>query len=154
MANIILKFVENPKKNGQVVAFYKKRVFFIVNNSDFQIKPDEYWECFIWAEKPKFTLVKPYKKIETGSVDENIKRVVSFNESLRKLESYMKNNPEFEKVIFDDNNRAYIKTTLKLREAQQKYESFIVKKIKDSVVVRPILEEEDRKEWRQLSQLR
>jgi hypothetical protein len=153
MANIILKFVQNPKKKDQVMAFFKKRVFFVINNSGVDVKPNEYWECFIWAEKPKFTLVKPYKKIETENVDEDIKRVVSFNDSLRKIEGYMKNNPDFEKIIYDEKNKPYIKTKLKLKEAKEKYESYIVKKIKDAVVVRPIMDQEDRKDWQMLSQL-
>ena len=154
MANIILKFVENPKKKDQVMAFYKKRVFFVVNNCDVNVLPGEYWECFIWAEKPKFSLVKPYKKIEQTQVDESIKRVVSFNDNLAKIESYMKNNPDFEKVIFDDHNKPYIKSRLKLKEAREKYESYIVKKLNDFVVIRPILDQDDRKEWQQISQLK
>jgi hypothetical protein len=154
MANIILKFVENPKKKDQVMGFFKKRVFFVVNNCDVKVVPGEHWECFIWAEKPKFSLVKPYRKIEQTQVDESIKRVVSFNDALSKIESYMKNNPDFEKIIFDDKNKPYIKSTLKLKEAREKYESYIVKKINDMVVIRPILDQDDRKEWQQISMLK
>ncbi|MFA6089156.1 MAG: hypothetical protein WC755_04795 [Candidatus Woesearchaeota archaeon] len=155
MANIVLRFNTNPKNKDQLIGFFKKRIFFIVNNSGVTVNPGEYWECFIWAEKPNYTLVKPYKKVETEKVDDTIKKVTSFNDVLRKIETYMKNNPDFDKVIFDENNKSYIKTkNLKLKEAYQKYDSYIVKKLNDMIVVRPILTEDDRKEWRQLSQLR
>lgn len=154
MANIILKFVKNPKKTDQLVSFYKKRIFFIIDHEAHEVQPDEYWECFVWSEKPKFTLVKPYRKVDPSQVKEEIERVASFNMQLRKVEGYLKNDPSFEKIIFDEQNRPFIKTSLRLKEAQEKFEQYLVKKLDDAIVIRPILDSEDRKEWQRLIQLR
>src|SRR3989344_4612410 len=122
MANIILKFVKNPKNTDQFVSFYKKRIFFIIDHEAHNVEPNEYWECFIWSEKPKYTLVKPYQKINQERVKEEIERVSIFNQQLRKVEGYLKNDPSFQKIIFDEHNKPYIKTSLRLKEAKEKFE--------------------------------
>lgn len=154
MVNIILKFGENPKKKGQLISFFKKRVYFLVDSSKNDVKPDEYWECFVWVEKEKYTLVKPFKKIDESLVKEEIERVTEFNDSVRKLDSYIKSNEDFEKMVFDEKNVPYIKTSLRLKQAYEKYENYIVKKIDDVVVVRPIITAADRSEWQKSIQLR
>lgn len=154
MVNIILKFIDNPKKQGQLVAFHKKRIFFIVGGLKTDVKPEEWWECFIWAKKDKFTLVKPFQKVEEDKVNDEIERVTKFNSELTSLEPFVEKDSRFGKIMFDEDNKPYVKVNLRLKEAVEEFDSYIVKKINDDVVVRPILSPEDRKEWQQLSMMR
>lgn len=150
MANIILKFRENKKsseKNSLPIAFYNKKVYFVAADSPKIPKPDETWECFLWVEKPKYTLVKPFRKVDESDIDSEIKRVANFNMELDRMQRYLKEK-DFEKIVFDEKNKPYLKTTLPMPKVIEKYSDFIViKKDNGEKWLRPIMTAEDRKAY-------
>ncbi|MFW6025721.1 MAG: hypothetical protein ACOCRX_05200, partial [Candidatus Woesearchaeota archaeon] len=111
--NIILKFKKNKKgKKGEhdsVIAHYNKKVHLITEDSKKIPKPNEYWECFLWAEFDNFNLVKPFKKIEPEEIISEKRRVKEFNKRLKKLEDLLKeHNKYFSKVTYSQENRPYL----------------------------------------------
>lgn len=148
MANVILRFSENKKKKGQLIAFSNKKVHFLCNDSEYEVKPGDVWECFIWSEQPQYILVKPFKKIDPEKMKDEEIRVEIFNKEIKTLEGKM--NSDFAKVAFDDKNKPYLLSKLTFTKTREKYPMFIVKKFKDKILARPILTSEDRVEWRML----
>ena len=149
MVNLLLKFVENKKNPDEPpLAFHNKKVCLIHKQGEVKPKKGEYWECFLWADYKKFALVKPFKKIEEAEVEEAKKRIEQFNKDLDSLEKYKKANPEiFSKMVFDDNNKPYLLSTLPSKKLKEKFPDYIVKKNGDKILARPILSKEDRAEW-------
>lgn len=147
MVNLILKFTQNKSNKDQLVAFEDKKVHFICNDSKQKVEPGEIWECFLWTTRDKFNLVKPFKKIDEKDFDSEKKRVEQFNKEVFMLEK--KVGEDFKKLIFDENNKPYLWSNLTMAKTQEKYPMYIVKKIKDRVAARPIINPEDRIEWRQ-----
>lgn len=148
MANVILKFSENKKKKGQLIAFFNKKVHFLCNDSPFEVKAGEAWECFVWSEQPQYILVKPFRQVDVEKLREEELRVEQFNREIKTLEGKM--NADFLKVAFDDKNKPYLQSKLTFIKTKEKYTTYIVKKYKDRVYARPILTSEDRVEWRML----
>lgn len=151
MANVILKFSENKKKKEQLIAFSNKKVHFLCNDSPYEVKAGDIWECFIWSEQEQYILVKPFKKIDPEKVKEEELRIENFNKEIKTLEAKM--NADFAKVAFDDKNKPYLLSKLTFVKTREKYPTFIVKKVKDRILARPILSPEDRVEWRMLQAL-
>lgn len=151
MANVILKFSENKKKKGQLIGFSNKKVHFLCNDSPYEVKAGEAWECFIWSEQEQYILVKPFKKIDVEKIKEEELRVENFNKEIKTLEGKM--NADFSKVAFDDKNKPYLQSKLTFVKTKEKYPTYIVKKYKDRIYARPIISSEDRVEWRMLQAL-
>lgn len=153
--NVIVKFVENPKKKNQLVAFYNKKVCLIHPDGQKLIKPDENWECFVWAEHDKYLVLKPFGKIEESNLNDELKRVEDFNASLAKMEITLKKHPEyFEKIVFSKENKPYLRSVVPPGKVKDKFSDFIVRKMElkngeMAIVARPIITPEDRVEWRQ-----
>lgn len=146
MVNLILKFVENKNNKGQLVAFSNKKVHFICKDNDLEVKSGEYWECFLWTERDKYNLVKPYKKIDPVNLKEEEQRVNQFNKEISMLEN--KIGDDFEKVVFDEKNKPFLLSKNTFSKTKDKFPTYVVKKVKDRVFARPIITSDDRVEWR------
>ena len=149
MVNLILKFMKNPKKDGKVVAFFRKKICFVLSNSEEQVQPGDTWECFMWADRGKFFLVKPFKKVDPDKVKEEQARVDAFNQDLVTLERYK--NEDFDKIVFDPDNRPYLKAKKGKKYIEEKYEDYVIKVVGKEVWARPILNERDRADFRNRS---
>ncbi len=147
MVNLILSFIENKKnKDNKPIAFYEKKVCFVTNDSKILPKAGETWECFLWVEKDKFNLVRPFRKIEPDKIEEEKSKVASFNEELQRLEAIAKKEPDFEKVVFDkETNKPYLFSTVPLPKLKERYDDYIIIKKEDGKWLRPIMNSDDRK---------
>lgn len=151
MANVILRFSENKKKKGQLIAFSNKKVHFLCNDSPYEVKSGEVWECFLWSSQNGYQLVRPFRKVDPEKMKEEEIRVENFNKEIKTLEG--KINLDFEKIVFDEKNKPFLLSKLTLVKTREKYPTYIVKKVKDKIFARPILTSEDRIEWRQTQML-
>lgn len=152
--NVIVKFVYNPKKKDQIVAFLDKKICLLHPDSKDLVKVNEHWECYMWGKHEKYLVLKPFKKIDEKSLNEELKRVDNFNKELEKLESILKSKSEFfEKIVFSAENKPYLKAKVAYDKVKAKFSDYIVRKLElrngDRVIVaRPIMTPEDRLEWR------
>lgn len=149
MVNLLLKFVENKKNPSEApIAFNNKKACLVHKQADVKPQKGEYWECFLWADYDKFCLVKPFKKIEEKDVDATRKKVEQFNDDLIALEKYKKANSEiFTKIVFDTENKPYLLSSMPSKKLKEKFPDYIVRKVEDKILARPILSKEDRAEW-------
>jgi len=145
LVNLILKFMKNPKRDGKLVSFFRKKICFILQSTTEKVQDNEFWECFLWADRGKFFLVKPFKKIEESKVKEEQARIDAFNQDLLTLERYK--SPDFDKVVFDENNRPFLLANKSRKIIEEKYDDYVVKIVNKQVWVRPILNEQDRKDY-------
>ncbi|MBN2421582.1 hypothetical protein JXB41_00015 [Candidatus Woesearchaeota archaeon] len=150
--NVILRFQKNKKAKGKTplpISFYKKKVCFVTKDSKNIPNPEELWECFVWVEKEKYNLVKPFKKISNENLEQEKKRVDEFNKEIETLNTILKKEKDFQKIIFDkDINKPYLLSDVPLPELKEKYSDFIIiKKDNGTKWLRPILNAEDRKEY-------
>lgn len=147
MVNVLLKFRNNSKDPGSVIAFHDKKVCFITKDSDVKPAHGECWECFMWVEREKYNLVKPFRKIDPEQYETEKLRVDEFNKELAKLNSILKKG-DFDKIVFSENNKPYLLSTKPLDYLKGKYgDHIILKKQNGEKWVRPILSPEDRKEF-------
>ena len=151
MVNVLLRFVEN-KRDGKPIAFMRKKVCFVLSGSEHSPQAGEFWECFLWADRKSFFLVKPFRRIEPENVRDEQKKVDDFNKELFLIEKYK--NADFTKVVFDpQTNKPYLLGVKSIHELKSKYEDYIIKETdvagKKQVWGRPILSPADRKEWRE-----
>lgn len=148
MANVLLKFSKNPK-DGKSISFFRKKVCFVLSGVENTPKPGETWECFLWADRGKFYLVKPFKKIDKDELKEAEDRVNEFNKELFLMER--QKNADFDKVVFDKHNKPYLRSTKPLSDLKKKYVDYVLKEVenngKKEVWARLQLTDEDRREW-------
>ncbi|MBD3203797.1 hypothetical protein GF327_05855 [Candidatus Woesearchaeota archaeon] len=150
MVNLILEFKKNKKSKGnnpRPIAFHNKKVCLVTEDSDILPKPGEIWECFLWVEKDKYNLVKPFKKIDKKDLSEEQKRVKQFNKELKKLEKLVETEDDFKKIVFDkETNKPYLFSGEPMPELKKNYSDYIIiKKSFEEKWLRPILNSEDRK---------
>ena len=151
MANVILKLVPNKWDNKYLFSFIKKNKncpkdqHFLAHNSfKCEIKPGEFWECFIWHKREIkdriLYKVVPYKKIHEKHLKKEEDRVGRFNRELAFLERFI--GKDFEKIVFRTNNIPFLLAKSRNeKELSRKYPDYAFLKDKEGILARPCSKE-------------
>jgi hypothetical protein len=146
MANIILKLIPNKWDARHFFSFLKKgercpkdQHFLAHNNYKKEIKPGEFWECFIWTrreleDKILFKVV-PFCRVDVKKLKSERRRVEEFNRELAALEKLV--GPDFEKVVFKANNIPFLLSKKTKEELSSKYRDFSFLVDPEGVLARP-----------------
>src|SRR3989339_1566513 len=146
MANIILKLTPNKGDPRHYFSFIKANKFcpkdqhFLAhNNYKKDIKPGEFWECFVWSrreikDKILFKVI-PYAKIDEKLLKNEKRRVERFNKELAFCERFI--GKGFDKIVFRAGNTPFLQSRLKKDELVKLYPNFSFLEEPDGVLARP-----------------
>ena len=155
MANIILKLIPNKWDPKHFFSFIKKndktpkdQHFLAHNNFKKEIKPGEFWECFIWVKRELedkiLYKVVPFLKIDERNLKGERRRVEDFNRELSSLEKFV--GPDFEKIVFKANNIPFLLSKKSKEELSAKYHGFSFLIENDTLLARPPIKQQQKHE--------
>ncbi|MFH0921645.1 MAG: hypothetical protein V1913_14940 [Fibrobacterota bacterium] len=146
MANIILKLIPNKWDTRHYFSFIKVNKFcpkdqhFLAhNNYNKDIKPGEFWECFIWSrreikDKILFKVI-PFTKVDEKYLKNEKRRVEHFNKELAFLEKFI--GKGFEKVVFRQGNVPYLLANKPKEELVKLYPAFSFLQEPEALLAKP-----------------